>query len=325
MNPQLQVWKLISKSLKKNIPVILLYVLESKGSSPGRKGFLMAVNAKEKFSGSIGGGIMEYKLVEMAKSLLEKGERNKADIKKQEHKKTGNSQSGMICSGEQTVLLLSVNHHDLSAIKKIIKAYKNFKSGVLQLSNSGVRFFKTNVNLQEIFVQRSENDWVSIQKIGYVDRVCIIGGGHCSLALSRTMRELGFYVQVVDTRGNLNTMKKNKYAHKKSVIGDYSEVKNLVEGERNFVVIMTFGYRTDDEVFRSVYKENFKYLAMLGSKNKISKMKETYIKEGLLQIDGSLLNGKILFSPAGIEIKSKTPGEIAISIAAEIITVKNKE
>ena len=325
MNPQLQVWKLISKSLKKNIPVILLYVLESKGSSPGRKGFLMAVNAKQKFSGSIGGGIMEYKLVEMAKSLLEKGGRNKADIKKQEHRKTGNSQSGMICSGEQTVLLLPIHHADQKAVRKIIKTYKNFKTGVLQLSNNGIRFSKTNVNLQDMFVQRSENDWISIQRIGYVDRVCIVGGGHCSLALSRTMRQLGFYVQVIDTRANLNTMKKNKYAHKKSVIGDYSEVKNLVEGDSNFVVIMTFGYRTDDEVFRSIYKEDFEYLAMLGSKNKISKMRETYLPEGLLQNDGSLLNGKTLFSPAGIEIKSKTPGEIAISIAAEIIAVKNKE
>lgn len=325
MNPQLQVWKLISKSLKKNIPVILLYVLESKGSSPGRKGFLMAVNAKEKFSGSIGGGIMEYKLVEMAKSLLEKGERNKADIKKQEHRKTGNSQSGMICSGEQTVLLLPVNHHDLNAIKKIIKAYKNFKTGILQLSNMGIRYSKSDVNVHDMFVQHSENDWISIQGVGYIDRLCIVGGGHCSLALSRTMRQLGFYVQVIDTRANLNTMKKNKYAHKKSVIGDYSEVKNLIEGESNFVVIMTFGYRTDDEVFRSVYKEDFEYLAMLGSKNKIAKMQETYIKEGLLQNNGSLLNGKTLYAPAGIGIKSKTPAEIAISIAAEIIAVKNKD
>ncbi|MFS8082518.1 MAG: XdhC family protein, partial [Ginsengibacter sp.] len=114
-------------------------------------------------------------------------------------------------------------------------------------------------------------------------------------------------------------------AHKKSVIGDYTEVKKEVEGENNFVVIMTFGYRTDDEAFRSIYKENFEYLAMLGSKNKISKMQETYKKEFLLHDNGLLLNGKTLFSPAGIEIKSKTPGEIAISIAAEIIAFKNKE
>lgn len=325
MNPQLQVWKLISKSLKKNIPVILLYVLESKGSSPGRKGFLMAVNAKQKFSGSIGGGIMEYKLVEMAKSLLEKNDKNKADIKKQEHRKTGNSQSGMICSGEQTVLLLPIHHADQKAVEKIIKAYKNFKTGVLQLSNNSIRFSKTNINLQDMFVKRAENDWISIQRIGYVERICIVGGGHCSLALSRTMRQLGFYVHVIDTRKSLNTMKGNKYAHKKSVIGDYTEVKKEVEGENNFVVIMTFGYRTDDEVFRSIYKEDFGYLAMLGSKNKIAKMKETYMKEGLIQSSGLLLNGKTLFSPAGIEIKSKTPGEIAISIAAEIIAVKNKE
>ncbi len=324
MNPQLQVWKLISKSLKKNIPIILLYVLESKGSSPGRKGFLMAVNAKQKFRGSIGGGIMEYKLLEMAKSLLEKAEKNKAEIKKQEHRKSGNSQSGMICSGEQTVLLLPIINTDLNVVEKIIRAYKNFKTGVLQLSNKGIRFSKNKVDREDKFVQRSEDDWICIQKIGYTDRLCIIGGGHCSLALSRAMRQQGFYVHVIDTRASLNTMKKNNYAHKKSVISDYREVKDLIEGKSNFVVIMTFGYRTDDEVFRSIYKEDFEYLAMLGSKNKIAKMKETYLQEGFIQNNGSLLNGKTLYAPAGIKIRSKTPVEIAISIAAEIIAVKNK-
>ena len=63
-------WKLISSSLDKGIAVMLLYVLESSGSSPGRQGFFMAVNDAGDMEGSIGGGIMEHKLVEMAKEKL---------------------------------------------------------------------------------------------------------------------------------------------------------------------------------------------------------------------------------------------------------------
>ncbi len=51
-------WKLISNSLDKGIGVMLLYVLESHGSSPGRQGFFMAVTAQGEMEGSIGGGIM---------------------------------------------------------------------------------------------------------------------------------------------------------------------------------------------------------------------------------------------------------------------------
>ena len=67
MKKQLDIWQLINKSLQQQVPVLLLYVLQSEGSSPGRAGFFMAVNAAGDIEGSIGGGIMEHKFVEMAK------------------------------------------------------------------------------------------------------------------------------------------------------------------------------------------------------------------------------------------------------------------
>ena len=51
---------------------MLLFVLESKGRSPGRQGFLMAVNSTNEMSGSLGGGIiLEHKFTELAKSKLQ--------------------------------------------------------------------------------------------------------------------------------------------------------------------------------------------------------------------------------------------------------------
>src|ERR1043165_1596774 len=111
MQKQLQVWNLINKSLGKNIPVMLLYVLESKGSSPGRQGFFMAVNAKGDMQGSIGGGIMEHKFVEMAREQLRvvSDELRAPDLRKQVHNKSAaKNQSGMICSGEQTIFLFKL-------------------------------------------------------------------------------------------------------------------------------------------------------------------------------------------------------------------------
>src|SRR5258705_9297852 len=106
-------WELILESLQQNIPVMLLYVLESSGSSPGRQGFFMAVNANGEMEGSIGGGMMEHKFVEMAREKLKaQGTRDKeqgTSLKKQVHDKSATkNQSGMICSGEQTILLYVV-------------------------------------------------------------------------------------------------------------------------------------------------------------------------------------------------------------------------
>ena len=103
MNKQYATWKLIAQSLQQNLAVMLLYVLESNGSSPGRQGFFMAVNAAGEMEGSIGGGIMEHKFVELAKEKLKAGNQE-PDFKKKIHDKSvAAEQSGMICSGDQTI------------------------------------------------------------------------------------------------------------------------------------------------------------------------------------------------------------------------------
>ena len=65
---------------------MLLYVLESKGSSPGRQGFAMAVTESGWMEGSIGGGIMEHKLVELAKTRFAESN-NKISVHQQFHNK----------------------------------------------------------------------------------------------------------------------------------------------------------------------------------------------------------------------------------------------
>src|SRR4030095_10379435 len=128
MYKSLPTWQLIKNSLEENIPVMILYVLESSGSSPGRQGFFMAVNASGDMEGSIGGGIMEHKFVEMAKEkLLAVSHKPLASaVKKQVHNKTaGKDQSGMICSGEQTIWIYAVRQEEKKAISALIQSLEN--------------------------------------------------------------------------------------------------------------------------------------------------------------------------------------------------------
>ena len=71
MKKDLELWQFIGKRLKNDEKVLLLVVVESTGSSPGRQGFKMGVGTEGSLCGSIGGGIMEIKLVELAKSYLQ--------------------------------------------------------------------------------------------------------------------------------------------------------------------------------------------------------------------------------------------------------------
>jgi len=321
MQKQLTTWQLIDKSLHENVAIILLYVLESKGSSPGRQGFLMAVNTNGIMQGSIGGGIMEHKFVEMAKDQLKKNTQEHT-VRKQVHDKdAAKDQSGMICSGEQTIFLYQVQKKDIQHVKNIIQTLEANQNGLLTLSAEGIFFVaKATPTFNFHFRFVTKNDWQYQEKLGYKNYLHIIGGGHCALAFSQLMSGMDFYIHVYDDREALYTIEQNNFAHEKIVVNDYTLLSELINADNEtYVVIMTFGYRTDKIALKALLDKDFKYIGVLGSKNKIGKMFSDYKKEG---VDEKRLN--IVHAPIGIQIKSQTPEEIAISIAAEIIRVKNQ-
>lgn len=314
-------WKLISSSLDKGIGVMLLYVLESSGSSPGRQGFFMALNETGDMEGSIGGGIMEHKFVEMAKQRLKGQEDKEQEIRKQYHDKSAaTNQSGMICSGEQTILLYRIKQTELPVIQTIILSLEQHQNGTLTLTPGGIDFSTAIPGKDFEFEMRSAIDWQYQEKTGYKNQLFIIGGGHCALALSKLMRSMDFYIRVYDDRKELKTMAENNEAQEKHFVDDYAELNTLIpSGVHHYIVVMTFGYRTDDVAIRAIIEKEFKFFGVLGSRAKIEKMMNEYrgqgIKEEFLQR---------IHAPVGLLIKSQTPEEIAVSIAAAIIHVKNR-
>lgn len=295
-----------------------MVVLDSNGSSPGRRGFKMAVTLQD-MCGSIGGGIMEHKFVELAREKLREDEKSSM-VRKQIHNKVAKKdQSGMICSGEQTIYLHRLSQDDRAHLRLAIDAIKQDINGTFQVSDEGITFAPGAPETDYYFKQKSENDFIFRERIGFKNDLYIIGGGHCSLAFSRLMSSMDFRVHVIEDRPSINTFAENNFAHYKSIVSDYSLITSLVpSGENTYVVIMTFGYRTDDMALRALIGNSYKYLGVLGSKNKVNKLVEEWKASGIPE---EKLNQ--IYSPIGLSINSQTPEEIAISIAAQIIQVKN--
>ena len=121
-----------------------------------------------------------------------------------------------------------------------------------------------------------------------------------------------------DNRENLNTLNVNIFAHQKHVI-DYNDIESYIkQGNDSYVAIMTNKYTDDKLVLSQLIKNNYKYVGVLGSKAKLKIMWDVLLQEGFTQQELDSV-----FAPIGIHIKSETPEEIAVSIAAEIIQVKN--
>ena len=311
------VWEFILDKLNASIPVLLLYVLESEGSSPGRQGFKMAVAADGTFSGTIGGGIMEHKLVEKARQMLTENE-TKVSLMRQYHDKQQTSnQSGMICSGSQLNAFIPLAIKDAIIVKYLTGGQQK----IIQLSTKGISLrdaIPQDKNYDLEF--RNEDDWFYSEKLNQQPVIHIIGGGHVSLALSQQMSFLGFFIKVYDDRAGLNTIEENQFANEKHFVEDYSKLEDTIQASTDdYVVIITFGYRSDKIVLKQLLDKKFAYIGLIGSNKKIESLFEELEKEGIAPV-----RWKHVFAPIGINIFSKTAPEIAVSIAAEIIREKNK-
>jgi xanthine dehydrogenase accessory factor len=311
-------WKHLLNKLQDNQQVYVLTVIENFGSSPGRQGFKMLVAEDEFIFGSIGGGVMEFSLVEEVKELL-KQTNPPIFFKRQVHKGKIKEGSGMICSGEQTVVFHPLNSTFISVVEGIIECIENNSNGTLSLSPTSFHLSQKIAESKFQYEIKSAEEWYYKEQIGFKETLYIVGGGHVGLATSKLFRSLGFYIVVLDDRSHLNTFEGNNYAHKKELISYDLVENNIKEGATSYVAIMTNTYTEDKLVLSKIIRNNYKFIGVLGSKAKLKTMYEVLLKEGFLQKELDRIH-----APIGLSIYSQTPDEIAISIAAQIIQLKNK-
>ncbi|HEX8327742.1 MAG TPA: XdhC family protein [Hymenobacter sp.] len=320
----LPVWALAAASLRAGTPVALLCVVRSEGSSPGRQGFKMAITP-DAVAGSVGGGIMEHKWVELARQQLR--ETDPAPLlRPQIHRREAPAdRSGMMCSGEQDVLLWPLAPADLTAVDAIEKAMTRGTSGALQLSVArGLQFHPEKPGLASpagavpFYFYQPGPPWSYREQMGFRERLTIVGGGHVSLALSRVLATLDFHVTVLDDRADLPTFDANEFAHLRRIIRYEDVAREVPAGPNHYVVVMTVGYRTDAVVLRHLLPRAYRYLGVMGSAAKVAELRRGLAEEGFSEQAVAKLRG-----PIGLPISSQTPEEIAISIAAELIQVRH--
>ena len=320
MRKELELWQFIHGRLIRDENVMLLVVAESSGSSPGRAGYKMAVAAKGELYGSIGGGVMEVNLVEEARNLLSEPGATATGFREQVHQKHSRNASGMICSGRQTIIIKSLTPADTSTIGQAVTRFGEDSRFLLTITSSTFQIRQAKAGTPNIRFERSdESKFLYEEAFGYGSRLYIIGGGHCSLSLSELMSRLGFRISVFDDRPELNTLEKNTFADEISIIDDYEKVgEQIPDDENSFMVVMTLGYSSDKIVVKALADRDFRYFGVLGSKAKMATLMKELESEGVSreQLDR-------IYTPMGLPINSRTPEEIAVSIAAQIISVKN--
>lgn len=145
----------------------------------------------------------------------------------------------------------------------------------------------------------------------------IFGGGHVALALDPVLRHIDFETTIIDDRADYANTERFP-ASRTIVCEDFDHCFDEIEpDEDSFLVIVTRGHRGDLAVLRQALRKPHAYLGMIGSRRKNRLLQEQLLSEGFTQEELDAV-----YAPIGLEIKSETPEEISISIAAEMIRIR---
>lgn len=247
---EILILKTLYDKIEKNQSVALVTLIESSGATPRKAGTIMGVT-KDEIIGTVGGGLIEFKVIELARQCIEKNEN-----KYFEFDLNGNGQNAidMSCGGS-------------------VKGY--------------IKTFKPN------------------------DRIVIVGAGHIGRNLMSILKDSPFEVVVFDDRDeNIEGV----------TVGDIETlIKNLPENPDTYFVVVTKGHKSDFVALKNIFKKEFRYIGMVGSKNKVLETRKKLIEEGIE------IPEERFFSPIGLDFSNGTPYEIAVEILAEILAVKNKK
>lgn len=330
---------------------VLATVVRTKGSAPQRPGSSAIFSSEVLIAGTVGGGAVEGAIHKLAAERSSSGKSgyfhfNLAnDISRKEE---------AICGGQIVILLDAGTLDHLPVFRQIQKSIFENDPGVLitiasPLSEEDTRITRHWISRKvtpqipagvmdiikpvvsemiahpdpACFVERvtteGEEALLFLETVMAPLKLVIAGAGHIGRALSHLGRMLGFEVTMIDDRP--------EYANATNIpdadhiiVNDIGEaVRDLKKGPDTFIVIVTRGHKDDADALKACIGSGLAYTGMIGSKKKIEAVRKEFLDQGWATKE----QWALIHTPVGLEINSQTVEEIAISIAAEIILVKN--
>lgn len=342
--------------IEDGVPVALATIIDTSGSTPQVPGFSALFTARGLGLGTLGGGILEKDAEARAKAGLEAG---RSQLYTYALDADPNTPEGAICGGSARILIDAAPAVHAPAVRALCESQRARIPGVLATHISGPD--ENPVLRRRWIPERQEgpaargsmaaglrgpvasvlerrrarlfrggdlqpgsepgSGVVFLEPIFPLPRLVIAGAGHIGKAVAHLGHRLEFEVTVIDDRPEFANAENLPDADS-IIVGDIgSSMAELDPGPETYIVIATRGHRHDGEALRACISASCAYLGMIGSRTKITLMRDRFLDEGWASPG---LWGRV-HAPIGIEIGSQTVEEIAISIAAQLVEVRSRK
>lgn len=172
----------------------------------------------------------------------------------------------------------------------------------------------TQSGIYEIFQQK-----FFIEHLKRQAHLVICGGGHVSQQVVELAGKVGFHVTVLEDRPYFADRVRELGADQ--VLCDaFSQSLDRIPGSLDtYFLVVTRGHRYDRECLEKILNKRYAYVGMMASRGRSALLKKQMAEDGF---DRQALDG--IYTPVGLSIHAETPEEIAVSIVAELIQIKNQ-
>jgi xanthine dehydrogenase accessory factor len=157
----------------------------------------------------------------------------------------------------------------------------------------------------EVFVERVEGE----------PRLVLCGAGHIAHALAPLLPPLGFRVTVVDERDEHNTEARFPGAARELQC-PRTFLRKQPLSAADYVLVTTHDHQLDEHVLELALRQPPRYVGLVGSRRKVFRLLER------IRVRAGELDLARLYAPVGLALGGRSPAEIALSIAAELVAVR---
>jgi xanthine dehydrogenase accessory factor len=328
-----------------HIALVIATIISHEGSTPRTSGTKMIITGDGRLSGTIGGGLLEARVIEKAVHMINADgtstfmpfHLNYEDIDSMD----------MICGGQADIFLdvilpsaanialfkswhqvsqkrdpgvlittIQRRHHQIAQVDHCVMDQRQVVAGNFPLQDevlSGI--CREARQCASLTVKKMDEAWVIIEPSFRPMSAFLFGAGHVAKPTAHLCALTGFHVTVLDDRQAFAHVDHFPDAHRICALENFEQgFANLNISPRSFIVIFTRGHLHDKTVLAGALKTSACYIGMIGSRKKRDSIFKALLNTGYTQTDLNRVH-----SPIGLAIGAQTPEEIAVSIVAEMI------
>jgi xanthine dehydrogenase accessory factor len=323
----------------------LATVLKDTGSTPQKAGAKTIVDSAGSIWGTIGGGAVEARTIELAVEAIRSMQPVVFDF---EFAGTSAEDGPPICGGSMRVVIDPAVARDRTAYAAAAEAHRRRERGALVTTvrptappQVSVRWFSADKVPADAafpgarainsalaretpahFVEDPPQGGVAVEALVEpvvpMPQLFIVGGGHVGQALAVQAGLVGFQIAVIEDRPEFtqpDLFPRGVTTH----CGDIVDVLNGLTIDRDtYIVLVTRGHQHDADALAACIRKPATYIGMIGSRRKVAMVREAFTSSGLAT--GAEFDR--VHAPIGLDIGAQTVPEIATSIVAELVAVR---